>query len=315
MDLRDLKYFVALAEAGSTRRAAERVHRSQPALAKAIDRLEASLEAQLFERDGRGQRLSAAGVALLARAMPLIAAADAVRHDIGALGRGTAGVVRLGSGPLGAEYLLPRICGLMLAEAPDVQLQLTIRMNYELRDSLRDGTLDLVLGFVPEQEDEFACDTLLEDTVVAVAARGHPVFAQRRVRLETLGRYRWALPNAAVASRVWLDNAFAAHGLPPPVAQIETNSIPLVPQVIAHTELLSFVSRRTLRASGGLLQEIPLAATTLVRKFGLTYPKARVPSPAAARLVALLHAHGRSLFEGQDVPERRSSGAAGDIGT
>lgn len=301
MDLRDLKYFVALAQAGSTRRAAELVHRSQPALAKAIDRLEASLEARLFERDGRGQRLTAAGAALLARATPLLAAAEAVRGDIGALGRGTAGVVRLGSGPLGAEYLLPRICGLMLAEAPDVRLQLTIRMNYELREDLRDGTLDMVLGFVPEQEDEFACDTLLEDTVVAVAAQDHPVFRQRRIRIETLGRYRWALPNAAVASRIWLDQAFAVRNLPAPVAQIETNSIPLVPQVIAHTELLSFVSRRTLRASGDVLREIPLAATTLVRKFGLTYPRDRVPSPAAARLIALLHAHGRSLFEGAEA--------------
>jgi len=302
MDLRDLKYFLAVAQAGNTRRAAELVFRSQPTLTKAIDRLEASLDAKLFERDGRGQRLSAAGQALVARAGPLLHNADAVRHEIQSLGHGTAGLVRLGSGPLGAEYLLPRICGLLLAEAPDVQLNLTIRMNYELREELRDGRIDMVLGFVPEREDEFDCDTLLEDTVVVVAARNHPVFDQGRPTMESLSQYRWALPNGAVASRAWLDQAFTSRGLPPPTAQIETNSIPLVPQVIADTALLSFVSRRTLQANADRLREVTLAPTTLVRNFGLTYPRSKTLSPAAGRLIALMHTHGKSLFEA--LPDR-----------
>lgn len=300
MDLRDLKYFVAIAQNASTRRAAEVVHRSQPTLTKAVDRLEASLGARLFERDGRGQRLSAAGVALLARAKPLLGAAEAARMEVAALGSGTAGLVRLGSGPLGAEYLLPTISRLLLEEAPDVRLQLAIRMNYELRVELRDGGLDLILGFVPEQENEFACDTLLKDIVVVAAERNHPIFENKSIGLETLGRYRWALPNASVASRGWLDHVFASRGLPPLVVQIETNSIPLIPRVIADTHLLSFVSRRTIRASRGQLREIPLAVTTLTRNFGLTYLKEVPLSPAAERLLALLHRHGKSLFETEE---------------
>ncbi len=298
MDLRDLKYFVAIAHASSIRRAAELVHRSQPALTKAVDRLEASLGARLFERDGRGQRLSAAGTALLARATPLLGAAEATRIEVAALGNGTAGLVRLGSGPLGAEYLLPTISRLLLAEAADVRLQLAIRMNYELRVELRDGGLDLVLGFVPEQENEFACETLLKDIVVVAAGCQHPIFESKRIDLQTLKHYRWALPNAAVASRVWLDKVFESQGLPPPTAQIETNSIPLIPRVIADTHLLSFVSRRTIRASQGQLREIALPVTTLTRDFGLTYLKDVPLSPAAERLLALLQRHGKSLFEG-----------------
>lgn len=300
MDLRDLRYFQAVAQTGNTRRAAETVFRSQATLTKAIDRLEASLDAKLFERDGRGQRLSAAGQALLEYAAPLLHNAEAVRKVVQALGRGTAGLVRLGSGPLGAEYLLPRICRLLLAEAPDVQLELTIRMSYELRDELRDGRIDMVLGFVPEREDEFECDTLLEDIVVVAASKDHPVFKQRRISQESLVQYRWALPNKAVASRSWLDQAFASRGLPAPVAQIETNSIPLVPQVIADTALLSFLSRRTLQANPKL-REVPLAQTTLVRNFGLTYARSNPISPAAVRLIALLHEHGKSLFESMEA--------------
>lgn len=302
MDLRDLKYFVAVAQAGNTRRAADAVHRSQPALIKAITRLEASVGARLFERVGRGQRLSAAGMALLTRATPLLNAADAVRDEVAALGQGTAGIVRLGCGPLGAEYLLPTISQRLLQEAPDVQLKLLIRMNYESRIELRDGNLDLVLGFVPEHDDaEFVYDTLLEDIVVVAAGAGHPMLRTRKpVTLDQLGRYRWALPNVSVASRVWLDQVFESRGLAPPQTQIETNSIPLIPRVIADTHLLSFVSRRTIQASRGGLREIPLETTTLVRNFGLTYPKDVSLSPAAEKLVELLREHGQALFHKMD---------------
>ncbi|QOT80464.1 LysR family transcriptional regulator [Cupriavidus basilensis] len=300
MDLRDLKYFLAVASAGNFRRAAELVHRSQPTLTKAIDRLEASLGAELFEREGRGQKLSTAGIALRARATSLLQEADLLRDEVGAIARGVAGTVRLGSGPLGAEYLLPRICSMLLGQAANVMLQLTIRNNYELRDELREGRLDLVLGFVPEEEEEFHCETLLKDTVVVAAVAGHPILKTRRVTLDKLAGYQWALPHRAVASRTWLDHAFESRDLPRPVAQIETNSIPLIPRVVADTELLTFVSRRTLRASGGQLEEVPLAATTLVRNFGVTYRKDVALSPAAGRLIALLHDHGSSLFNKVD---------------
>ncbi|QQX88265.1 LysR family transcriptional regulator [Cupriavidus necator] len=300
MDLRDLKYFLAVANAGNFRRAAELVHRSQPTLTKAVDRLEASLGAALFERDGRGQKLSAAGTALRARAAGLLQEAELVRDEVGAIARGVAGTVRLGSGPLGAEYLLPPICRMLLREAPNVVLQLSIRNNYELRDDLREGRVDVILGFVPEQEDEFHCETLLKDTVVVAAVRGHPIFRVRKPGLEALTGYRWALPNRAVPSRTWLDHALESRNLPRPVVQIETNSIPLIPRVVADTELLTFVSRRTLRASGGELVEVPLPAATLVRNFGITFRKDQPLSPVADRLIGLLHDFGKTLFDQLD---------------
>lgn len=300
MDLRDLKYFVAIAHAGSTRRASVLVHRTQPTLTKAVSRLEASLGAQLFEREGRGrgQRLSAAGQALLSRATSLLSIADSVRGEVAALGQGTSGIVRLGSGPMGAEYLLPRLCALLINEAPDVQLQLTIRINYELREELRDQRLDFVLGYVPEVENEFVCETLLQDTVVVVASPTHPIFNEKKPGIKSLTPFRWVLPNRSVASRIWLDEVFASQELSPPIAQVETNSIPLVPQVIAHTNLLSFISRRTLQSVNGALREVKLPATTLVRNFGVTFSKEVPLLPTASRFISLLHTHGRDLFEG-----------------
>jgi molybdenum-dependent DNA-binding transcriptional regulator ModE len=75
LDLRDLRYFEAIAEAGHLGRAAEKVHRSQPALTGCVRRLEEALGTALFERVGRGIRLTAAGEALARRARSLRVAA------------------------------------------------------------------------------------------------------------------------------------------------------------------------------------------------------------------------------------------------
>ncbi|MGE0801495.1 MAG: LysR family transcriptional regulator [Lautropia sp.] len=295
MDLRDLRYFVAIAQAGSVRRAAELVHRSQPALTKAVDRLEESLGVKLFERNGRGQRISAAGNLLLAHGVRLLDTAATVQHDILALEHGTAGMVRLGSGPLAAEYLLPSFFSLLLAEAPDVQLQLTVRLNHELLEELRKGTLDVVLGFIPEHDAEFRSSALFSETAVVAASHQHPIFSDGAVSLRKLSRYKWALAQYS-SSRIWLNQLFVSSGLPEPVAQIESNSIALIPPFIAHTTLLSFVSRRMLLDNASMLREVPFAATTLVRDYGLTYTPERPVSAAIVKLIELLQKHAKALF-------------------
>ena len=76
LDLRDLRYFETIAELGHLGQAAKRVHRTQPALTSCVRRLEAAFGTPLFERVGRGIRLTPAGALLLARAQRLRLAAD-----------------------------------------------------------------------------------------------------------------------------------------------------------------------------------------------------------------------------------------------
>ena len=88
LDLRDLRYFEAIAEAGHLGRAAEKVHRSQPALTSCIRRLERIVGTPLLERVGRGIRLTAAGEALARRARSLRVAADDTVREIEEVGAG-----------------------------------------------------------------------------------------------------------------------------------------------------------------------------------------------------------------------------------
>jgi DNA-binding transcriptional LysR family regulator len=302
MDIRDLAYFETIAETGHLGRAAERLGRTQPALTKCIHRLESSIGAELFSRAGRGLELTTVGEVLLGRAKRLRSAMDETLREVTDFARGVAGHVRIGAGATMAEYLLPQVCRAFAASAPGVTTEILIGMNDVLRDALRAGAIDLLVGPVlAGEEQEFAISIFGADEVVVVAPRGHPLCG-RKVTIEDLAQYRWVLPAKAVAMRQWLDRIFEANGLLGPRVQTEANSILLLPRLISETSLLSFTSTRNLGHGriGAHLQRLDVDTTTMRRHLGLVYRKDSYLSPAAMRFVDLLAAMGKSLLEQPD---------------
>jgi len=298
MDLRDLRYFEAIADHQNMRQAAKRLHVTQPALTKCIHRLEEQLDAELFERVGRGIRLTAVGQVLLARARYLRNAMEETRREVRDFAQGIAGHVRIGAAATVAQHLLPDLCRELLIQAPQVTLEIVIGMNDVLRESLRSGQLDLIVGPLPDNE-EFAAQPIVEDEVVVIAPRSHPL-TRGKISLQQLCDYRWVLPAPTVATRHWLDRTFELNGLAKPNVQIETNSIILLPRLIAETELLSFISRRNLGPgrAGDTLVELPLAKTTMHRRFGTLYRRDGYLSPAAQHLLGLLSQRGAQILDG-----------------
>lgn len=302
VNLRDLSYFEAVAELGHLGQAAERLGRTQPALTKSIQRLEAAFGAPLFERAGRGIRLTAVGEVLQARARVLRGASEEAMREVADFAQGNAGHVRIGSGPIAADRVLPALCQLLLEEAPRTTIDITVGPSMELRQRLAEGGIDLLIGLVPMPDDAFETHPIFDDAVVVATSPGHPVFALPEVTLAALLDYPWALPAASIPSRQWLDAVFQSHGLPAPRVQVSANTIALLPALIARTGLLSFVSRRTLvQASHGALAEVPLAATTLIRTLGVTHRRGGYLSPAGRRLVALLRSRGEALIADAEV--------------
>ena len=298
MDLRDLAFFEVIADQGHLGRAAERLGRTQPALTKCIQRLEASIGAELFARTGRGIVLTQVGEVLLTRARLMRAAMDEAIREVGEFAAGTAGHVRLGTGATMAEYLLPHVCRHLIAAAPGVTVDLQIGMSGVLRTALREGRLDLVIGPVlPNDTDEFAHETFGTDEVVVVAAKGHPLCGQP-LEIDDLSAWRWVLPARTVAMRQWLDTLFQAHGTAGPNVQIETNSITMLPRLIGETELLSYTSTRNLLPErlGCWLERLDIDEATLRRPLGCVHRRDSYLSPAASRVVALLRDQGADLL-------------------
>ena len=213
---------------------------------------------------------------------------DTTFREIKDLAQGRAGHLQIGSGPITAAYLLPSICRLILSRAPGVKVEIDIGTNHFLREQLRRREIDLIAGLVRENDAEFSACPLIEDVVVVAAGRSHPIFQFDHPTMENLLQYAWILPISAVASRQWLNKRFELQGLEAPRAQIEVNSIPMLSDVISGTEMLCFVSRRTLaRPDAAFLREVSLEMTTLRRSLGLSYLGSEM-SPAVQKLIALV---------------------------
>lgn len=297
LDLRDLRYFEAIAQTGGLGRAAAVLHRTQPALTGCIRRLEEALGAKLFEKAGRGIRLTAAGQALVRRARSLRLSADDAVREIAEIGAGVAGQVRIGVLPTLARFLMPPLCRVFLKDAPGVRIHTVIAQNDVLSARLDAGEVDMILTTGTQASEDLVAEPVLEDDAVVIASRSHPILARRRPGLTDLLDYRWVLAPPTVGTRQWLDRVFRQRGLPVPDVQIETNLILMMPTLIHQTDLLTFTSRLHVgkNDAGGTLREVRLRETTMRRRFDLVYRRDAYLSPAGLRLVDLLRKKGNSL--------------------
>lgn len=289
MELRDLRYFETIAELEHLGRASRQLHRSQPALTSSIRRLESECGVPLFERAGRGIRLTSAGTVLLRWARRTRFDVEDARREIAAIGQGLVGEVRIGIVPTAAQFLLPPVAREFLREAPDVVLRTVVGLVDALRPRLHAGELDLMVATESDPGAGFASTVLAEDPIVVAASRDHPLVGTRAT-LRDLTRHAWALQPPGAPTRDWLDHTFVRARLPPPRVQVESTMLLMLPELIAETDLLSFLSRRHLETSrlGNRLHEIPVRAATMRRRLVLTHRTGGYLSPAVARLVELL---------------------------
>jgi DNA-binding transcriptional LysR family regulator len=295
MDFRDLKYFEVIATEGNLARAAERVHRTQPALTKCIDRLEESLGSRLFEKDGRGMRLTAAGHVLLKRTRQMALMVEETAREMRDHAVGLQGQVRIGCVPTMAEHLMPAVFAQLLAEAPAITVTLAVAMNDNLLASLRDGDIDLVVGPMLDGDPDIVSEQIAEDTMVVMAGAHHPVFDAPRA-LADLVHYKWMLPARTVASRLWIDQTFERHGLPRPDVQIESNVLNWILPMLETTPLLGFVTRYNLVSARAHVREVVLPEAQMKRRLGLAYRKNGYLSPVAARVADILRVRGKALL-------------------
>jgi len=301
LDLRDLLYFQTIATLGHVGKAAEQLHRTQPALTGCIRRIERTLGTAVFEKDGRNIRLTPAGELLLVRAKNILNNAQDIIREIRDYDKGLSGHIRLGVVPTAAHHLLLPMTRLLTKDFPDVQLKTVIGQTDLLYDLLNKRELDLVIGLSTRLEEEFEAVPFYQDTMVVVANSEHQIFSET-ISLKKLLDYKWVLAPTSVVSRQWLDRAFELQGLTKPDVQIETNLLLMIPSMIMQTELLSFISRRNLEADDAhsatkQLKEVPVEEFRMKRHYNVINVKKGYLPPVARRLREILIKEGRNIFE------------------
>ncbi|MFC8509520.1 LysR family transcriptional regulator [Streptomyces sp. NPDC057411] len=220
MELRQLEYFVAVAEERNFTRAAERVHISQSGVSAQIRQLEREVGAELFDRSARTVTLTVAGKAALEHARTALAAAEAVGQAVGEVtdlirGRLTVGMVT----GCTVTPLFDALAAFHQAH-PGVEISLIEDASDRLVDGVRTGAVDMALiGAANTTPDGLDALTLISERLVAVVPAEHPLaVARRRVTLHDLIAHPIVCMPSGTGLRAVFDRACAAQCLHPEIA-------------------------------------------------------------------------------------------------
>ncbi|MEA2154726.1 MAG: hypothetical protein QOE11_866 [Solirubrobacteraceae bacterium] len=185
-ELRQLRYFIAVAEDLNFTRAAERLHMAQPPLSAAIRQLEEQLGVSLLERTTRQVELTPAGRLLLETGRGLLARADEIFSAVREVERAPVGRLAVGVAPTARFGLAPELFAACATEAAGVMLYPREDTTGVLLRELRAGRLDLVVGFCPPPDDALERERLRDEPAVVHVDAAHPLASRTSVALEDL---------------------------------------------------------------------------------------------------------------------------------
>lgn len=200
MELRQLKQFIALAEAGSFRLAAEKLFMAQPPLSVAIKKLEEDIGAQLFERSAKGVRLTPAGEVALEEARRCLRSAEQMRQVAHAAESGEVGELHIAFISSVTFGLLPRLVQAFRARYPGVRLVLHESNNRDAFDAMRKGDMDLSFVRMPAVPPPgVALQVVERDELMLAMAADHPLADRERIDLRDLAHEQFIgyLPSQA----------------------------------------------------------------------------------------------------------------------
>jgi LysR family hydrogen peroxide-inducible transcriptional activator len=186
VNLRDLKYFIALAETRHFGRAAAHSHVSQPTLSGQIKKLEDELGVALFERTKKTVALTPPGAALLPHARRAVEEADALVQLARAGRDPLAGPLRLGVIPTLSPYLMPLVLTPLKRRHPQMKLVLTEEVTEQLIERLRHHEVDAILIATPMDDPEFSVRPLLDEPFWLALPRRHPLYTKDTIERRDL---------------------------------------------------------------------------------------------------------------------------------
>ena len=294
MEIRAVDYFLAVAEHGSLRAAAQALGITQPALTKAVRRIEDLAGARLFDRTARGVRPTVYGEAMLRHARNLRVSLRASRVEITALKAGAAGVVRIGAGPSWERVILPDAITEFRTRRPGVRIHVLGGPDDALKLRLRDGALDLVLAATqdaPALDPDLEWRPLMTDQYCVIAGRRHPLRGERAIALDELLAYPWILPGAHSLMVERLRTIFRAHALAPPDPVIETDIVALRNQILISGPYLSFTASQLLtELADRAIIRLNVPDAVWRRSAGVITHRGMEPNPASAELITIIAA-------------------------
>lgn len=278
MEIDDLLWFKRVAERGSVRRVAAELGISQPALSKAIRRLETSFGLKLFERTARGVLLTDAGRMVYERAIQLSDWSLNMAADVASLKSANTGQLRVGVVPALVQALLIPAARAMLAQS---RFTVRVQLSDQLFQLLSIGEIDCAIAAMDDRVSHEFNHQVLGQQRSLVVGRAHHPFQKRPFDVTDLGAQEWVLSPKHIVLRQWIDRFLKINARREVVPAIEVDATPAVlAPLIETTDLLTVLTEDALRSAAcRKLRALPSPAPVWSLDIGLFWRRTAQFSP------------------------------------
>lgn len=304
MNYIQLLYFVEVAKHQHFTRAAEALFITQPALSQAIKRLETEVGMPLFERSGRGVKLTESGSVLFTYAQKIINQMDKMHVEISGIHSGISGAVRIGTVlPIKSLGWLRQVISQEMEQSPELQIHVLSEPRERLLNLLQNKELDFAVttGSVP---DEFICRPIYEDALGVLMSAKDPLAQKKKLSLSDVLERPICCNNYDMDIRQIIAEAFMPWGKPPRI--VFEGAYPAhILRMVSRGDNITFISERDFADMQATGYDDPHAlvfrsfgGNELKRKISLVYLRDAELIPAAKRLVEELFLAGKEETHG-----------------
>src|SRR5713101_960147 len=269
MELRHLRYFLAVAEVGSFSRAADRLGISQPTLSQQMRDLEAALRVSLFQRRGKRILLTSAGLIFQEHARAILRQFESFLQELSAEPQQLRGALHLGVVPILNVPLVPHLLGLFAAKHPGISIIVDEISSTEIETALEEGRMDVGLGFVTRYSPNLRYERLCTDEFALVVSEEHAWSKRRRVPFAELHQQRLIQLTDSFVMRHMTDAICRKHQVRPRTVA-EISSIETLLRSLTTLKAAALMPNIALRGREGLkLKAIQLQGKNLGVEIGL----------------------------------------------
>ena len=294
MDLKQLEYFVRVAELGSFTRAALQLGVAQPALSRQVRLLEVELRQNLLIRNGRGAAPTEAGKRLLEHGRGILHQVSQAKEDLSAARGELAGRVSIGLPPSLSRLMTVPLTKAFRAELPLAKLTLTEGFSVLMLESLRLGNLDMAVLYNPTQSPELELSLLHEESLVLISKNDKAIKAkaikEAAITLQAVSELPLIMPSRPNAFRQLLDHEMTSLNIKPKIV-MEVDGLnailSLVQEGLGHAVLPSY-TLSNFPAPAFTVR--PITQPHLMSQLMLVRPSLRPTTRTQQKAKSLLHA-------------------------
>lgn len=299
IELRQLRYFVTIVDAGSLTRAAELLFVAQPALSQQLAALESNVNAKLLNRSSKGIKPTDAGLALYKHAQAILKLVSDTKGVVRTTEAGLTGRVRLGVPATIAGMLVVPLIHMLREKHPGIILEVYENPSSYLAPQLLEQRVDLSLLVDSVPGNGLIASPLLSENLYFVHNKDdHPLGKPSHVTLDDIQHIPMVLPTRSTTLRQLIDNAFSARGIEP-IVVTETSSMQTLLTLVANAP---FGTIQTLAAvashKDGKKVISSLIQPVMVRRLFLAYSKYAALSEASVQVHAAIVGLAKELVLG-----------------